>query len=70
MSLFEFMDYAKTAGGLAAPIFAVLFWLERDERKDAQRELNDVAKQSVTAMIELKNTINQLSTIFSLREGR
>ncbi|WP_141688500.1 hypothetical protein [Bradyrhizobium paxllaeri] len=64
MTLPELMEYIKNAGGLAAPIFAVLYWLERDERKDAQRELREIAEQSAVAMSELKSMVAQLVTIF------
>ncbi|WFU42577.1 hypothetical protein QA640_08975 [Bradyrhizobium sp. CB82] len=64
MTIIELLEYVKTAGGLAAPIFAILFWLERNERQDAQRELKEVAENSVVAMIELKAVVAQLSAIF------
>lgn len=57
-----------------APVFAVLFWFERDERKDAQKELKDVAVETAVALKELKMMINNLSSIFdrtnSNRGGR
>jgi hypothetical protein len=67
MTLVELMGYVKDAGGLAAPIFAILFWLERNERQDAQKELKEVAENSVVAMIELKAIVAQLSAIFDTR---
>lgn len=67
MTIVELLEYVKTAGGLAAPLFAILFWLERNERQDAQRELKDVAESSVVAMIELKAVVAQLSAIFDTR---
>ena len=67
MTLIELLEYVKTAGGLVAPVFAVLFWLERDERKDAQRELKEITLNSVEAMTELKATIHQLLEIFAAR---
>lgn len=64
MTVIEFLTYVKEAGVLAAPIFAILYWLERDERKDAQKELRDISERSVVAIIELKGMIAQLSIIF------
>lgn len=64
MTIVEFLAYVKTAGGLAAPIFAVLFWLERNERQDAQKELRDVTEHSVAALTEIRALLNQLTTIF------
>jgi hypothetical protein len=69
MTLVELMGYVKDAGGLAAPIFAILFWLERNERQDAQKELREVAENSATAMVELKAMVAQLSAIFDHRSG-
>ncbi len=65
MTFVELMGIIKDAGGLAAPIFAVLFWLERDERKDAQRELLEITQNSVAAIGEIKAMLNQLSDIFA-----
>lgn len=63
MTLPEFLEYAKAGGGLIAPIFVILWWLERDERKDAQAELKAVAKESAAAMIELKTLVQVLAVI-------
>ncbi|MCK1670323.1 hypothetical protein [Bradyrhizobium sp. 150] len=70
MTIIEFMTYVKTAGGLAAPIFAVLFWLERAERREAQRELKEVTENSVVALAEFKALINQLTTIFGTQSRK
>lgn len=64
MTLADLLQYVQAAGGLAAPIFAVLFWLERSERQDAQKELRQVSEKSIVAMIEVKSLIAQLATIF------
>jgi len=65
MSLFELLSYIQHAGDLVAPVFAVLYWLERNERQDAQKELKDVATNSVAAMVELRAVVNQLAMIFN-----
>jgi hypothetical protein len=64
MTLLDMIAYVKAAGGLAAPLFAALYWLERDERRDAQKELRDVSMSSVQAMGELKAMVSTLSDIF------
>lgn len=64
MSFHEILDYVKAGGGVLAPIFAMLWWLERDERKDSQAELKLIAEKSTTAMIELKSLVTVLATIF------
>jgi hypothetical protein len=69
MTLPEFLEYVKAGGGVLAPIFAILFWLERNERQDAQRELKQVSEKSIIAMIELKTLVAQLATIFRSNGG-
>jgi hypothetical protein len=70
MTIVELLEYVKAAGGLAAPIFAILFWLERNERQDAQKELKEVAENSVIALTELRAVVDQLSVIFNARTQR
>lgn len=69
MSLPELMEYVKAGGGILAPIFAILFWLERSERQDAQKELRQVSEKSIIAMVELKSLVAQLATIFKTNGG-
>lgn len=64
MSFLEILEYVKAGGGILAPIFAILWWLERDERKDSQAELKQVAEKSTAAMVELKSLVGVLATIF------
>lgn len=64
MNLIEFINYVQTAGGLAAPIFAILFWLERGERQDAQLELKEISKNSIIAVTEIKALIKELTLLF------
>lgn len=68
MTLPEFLELVKAGGGILAPIFAVLFWLERNERQDAQRELKQVSEKSVIAMMEVKALIAQLAIIFKTEQ--
>jgi hypothetical protein len=70
MTIIELLEYVTTAGGLAAPIFAILFWLERDERRDAQRELREITENSIVAMTELKAMVGQMAAIFDARRRR
>ncbi len=64
MSLPDLLEYVKAGGGILAPIFAILWWLERDERKDSQAELKQVAEKSTTAIVEMKSLVGVLATIF------
>lgn len=67
MTIAEFLAYVKEAGVLAAPIFAVLFWLERDDKKAAQKELLEVTRHSIEAITDMKSLINQLMILFNSR---
>jgi len=69
MTLPELLEYAKAGGGVLAPVFAILWWLERDERKDAQSELKLLAKDTVTTMTKLEAGVGQLATIFKSSGG-
>ena len=66
--IIELLGYVKAAGGLAAPIFAILYVMERGERIDAQTELKDVTKEAVATMVELKSMVGQLIMIFNSRK--
>lgn len=70
MNVIEFIEYVKAAGAPAAVLFAVLYWLERDEKKDAQKELLAVTKSSIEAMVEMKSLISQLMLLFSTNSER
>ena len=69
MTLPEFMEYVRAGGAVTAPIFALLWWLERDERKDSQKELKDVSERSVVAISEMKGLVTQLVSIFKPHRG-
>lgn len=49
----------------SAGIFAVLWYLERDERKEAQKQNGVMFERALTALIENKNTVQTLKEIFS-----
>ncbi len=66
MTLLEFLEYVKAGGGILAPVFAIMFWFERDERKDAQAELKQLTRETVTSMVELKSLVGQIVTIFKI----
>jgi hypothetical protein len=69
MTLPELLEYVKAGGGILAPVFAILWWLERGERQDSQTELKQVSEKSVVAITELKSLIGQLATIFKPNGG-
>lgn len=45
-------------------IFAVLYYLERDERKDAQKELKQLSRDTITALTEMKSLVGLLASLF------
>jgi hypothetical protein len=70
MTFTDMLDFVKQLGVAGGPLFFVLFWLERNERKDAQKELRDVAHQTVVALTELKAVVSQLTQIFHVTIDR
>jgi hypothetical protein len=69
MGLLDLLEYVKAGGAPLAVIFAILWWLERDERRDAQSELKLLAKDTVTTMTKLEAGVGQLATIFKSNGG-
>lgn len=70
MTLPELLEWVKSLGTAAGPIFAMLWWLERGERKDAHDELRDIAKTSTTAITKAESAIGQLISVFKPHGGR
>lgn len=66
----ELLELIKAGGAALAPIFAFLWWLERDERKDAQKELKQIAIDQTAAAASLDKTISQWASIFKPGAGR
>ena len=69
MTLLELLEYVKAGGAPLAVVFAILWWLERDERKDAQSELKLLAKDTVITMTKLETGVGQLASIFKSNVG-
>ena len=69
MTLLELLEYVKAGGAPLAVVFAILWWLERDERKDAQSELKLLAKDTVTTMTKIEVGVGQLASIFKSNGG-
>jgi hypothetical protein len=51
-------------------IFAIMWYLERDERKDSQKELKQLTRDTVTTMSEMKSLLGQVVTIFKPNGGQ
>ncbi len=63
----ELLDLVRSGGAAIAPLFAILWWLERSERQAAQLELRTAIREFVTAMVEAKTALSQMVTILSPR---
>jgi hypothetical protein len=61
----ELFDLIKSGGGILAPVFAILWWLERQERLKEREEHKTVAKDMITAMSKTEATLATLRVLFS-----
>lgn len=61
MSLDQIFDLITKYGPMS--IFAVLWFLERGERIDAQMELKSIAKDSIVAITRIDNAFNQIISV-------
>lgn len=61
----ELIEIIRSGGAAIAPLFAFLWWLERDERKSAQAELKVATEKFTTTMIEAKSFMERLVAILS-----
>lgn len=50
-------------------VFAVMWYLERDERRDAQKANGEMFERTLTALIENRNTVQTLKEIFGGKNG-
>lgn len=46
-------------------VLAFLFWTERSERRELQTQINEMLKQSITAMESTKNALAALTAILT-----
>jgi len=69
MTLLELLEYVKVGGAPLAAVFCILWWLERDERKDAQKENKQLTRDTLTTMGEMKALLHQVVTIFKPNGG-
>lgn len=61
----EWLDKLATAG--PAFIFAVMWWLERTERKQERDEHKTVARDMIEAMVKTENTLATIGNVFASR---
>lgn len=64
----EFLDIVRALGVAGGPVFAVLWWLERIDRKAAQIEareslikLLNVTNQAATSITEITEIVSEVS---------
>lgn len=55
----------KVVTGGPALIFAIMWWLERTERRQEREEHKTVSKDMISAMIKTENTLATLGKIFA-----
>jgi len=70
MTLLELLEYVKAGGAPLAVVFAILWWLERDERKDAQAELKLLTRDAVTSIAKTEAGFGNLVAIFKNNGSR
>jgi hypothetical protein len=58
----EWLEKLATAG--PAFIFAVMWWLERAERKEEREEHKTVSRDMINAMVKTENTLATISSVF------
>lgn len=59
----EWLEKLATAG--PAFIFAVMWWLERQERRQEREEHKTVARDMIEAMVKTENTLATLGNVFA-----
>lgn len=55
----------KVVTGGPALIFAVMWWLERQERRQERDEHKTVSRDMISCMIKTENTLETLGKIFT-----
>lgn len=53
----------KSGGAAIAPIFAILYWLERTDRLKAQEKLDHMTERVIVAMTETKSSLQTFSNL-------
>lgn len=59
----DWLDKLITAGPTC--IFAAMWWLERQERREEREEHKTVSRDMIEAMIKTESTLETLGRIFS-----
>lgn len=67
-SLKALWEFVQTAG--PAGIFAVMWWLERKERLEKDKELDAMAKEMVKAASETATALTAIKDVVTTTRGR
>lgn len=59
----DWLDKVVTGG--PALIFAIMWWLERQERREEREEHRTISKDMILAMVKTENTLETLGHIFN-----
>lgn len=65
----QLIEWIAKAGGVAAPIFAFLWWDERSQRMATQSKLEALSERTVSAMVEFKGLLQTVIDIFNGRKS-
>lgn len=69
--LAEMLAWGKAGGAALAPVFVVLWWLERQERITAQTQNGAMMERIIIAMQETKTALQTFGVILtSPRNGK
>lgn len=55
------IDIVRAMGVAGGPVFAILFWLERTERRAAQKDYRDLLVQVLTTSAQATNSILEVT---------
>jgi hypothetical protein len=68
MSLEQFLSIVSGLGAASGPIFAVLFWMERAERKETNEVLLKVIPDAIAAIRDTKAAVDMLRVAMGGRD--
>lgn len=64
----ELLELVKSGGAVLAPVFAYLWWYERDERRSCQTKNELLAERTVNAVVEFKSLLQTVVDVFNGRK--
>lgn len=63
----ELFRIAHEGGGFVAPVFVVLWWLERQERLEDRKLMEERSQRRDAALNEVKLALNSFTAILNAR---